>query len=115
MPAFDTLPPGIKDWLHDNPDVPVRYPEVPPMLTNTTDQAWAVLLPAVEDGPNPSTHQCRAVKGWAHAGSKYNEYYADPQLEGTDEENLRLIFPAPTMDDGNPGVIENLFLVYCCP
>jgi hypothetical protein len=115
IPAFDTLPPGIEQWLTDNPDVPVRYPDVPPMLTQTNDDAWAVLLPAVESGPNPDTHQCRAVKGWSHAGTKYAEFYVDANLAGTDEENLRLIFPSPTMDDGNPGAIENLFLVYCCP
>ena len=115
VPAFDTLPPGIDKWLTDNPDVPVRYPEVPPMLTQTGDEAWAVLLPAVQGGPNPDTHQCRAVKGWSHAATKYAEFYVDANLVGTDEENLRLIFPSPTMDDGNPGAIENLFLVYCCP
>lgn len=114
-PAFDTLPPGIEKWLTDNPDVPLRYPDVPPMLTQTGDQAWAVLLPAVTTGPNPATHQCRAVKGWSQAKNKYAEFYVDANLVGTDEENLRLIFPSPTMDDGNPGAIENLFLVYCCP
>jgi hypothetical protein len=113
--GFDTLPPGIERWLSDNSGVPVRYPDVPPMLTNTGEEAWAVLLPPVEDGPNPDTHQCRAVKGWAHANSKYGEYYVDSNLDGTDEENLRLLFPNPTMDDTNPGLIDNLFLVYCCP
>jgi hypothetical protein len=97
------------------PDVPVRYPDVPPMLTQTNPDAWAVLLPAVQSGPDPATHQCRAVKGWSAAGKKYAEFYVDTNLAGTDEENLRLIFPSPTMDDGNPGAIENLFLVYCCP
>ena len=115
VPAFDTLPPGIEKWLTDNPDVPLRYPDVPPMLTQTGDQAWAVLLPAVTSGPNPATHQCRAVKGWSQAKTKYAEFYVDPNVAGTDEENLRLIFPSPTMDDGSLGAIESLFLVYCCP
>ncbi len=115
VPEFDTLPPGIEQWLTDNPDVPVRYPDVPPMLTNTSEDAWAVLLPPVTDGPSPDTHQCRSVKGWSSAGGKYADYYVDPNLAGTDEENLRLIFPSPTLADGNPGTIENLFLVYCCP
>lgn len=111
VPVADVLPDGIKKWLDDNSAVPLRYPDIPPMLTQTGDDAWAVLLPAVKGGPDPSTHQCRGVKGWAQAGDHDGEFYVDPNALG-DEQGLRLIFPNPT---DKPGAIERLFLVYCCP
>src|SRR4029078_6521092 len=73
----DALPPGIKRWLEDNPDVPVRYPTDAPMVTQTSDQAWAILLRPV-DGPDPLTHQCRVVNGWATAQGKHAEFFLDP-------------------------------------
>lgn len=111
----DDLPPGLKDWLEDNPDVPVRYPEVPPMLTQSGEAAWAVLLPEVDSGPSPATHQCRAVKGWAQAGEKYAEFYVDPDPFTVEEVGRRLIFPNPVLDDAEPGLVDNVFVVYCCP
>jgi hypothetical protein len=118
-PTDDDLPPGLEQWLDDNPDVPVRYPDIPPMLTNTGDQAWAVLLPLVEDGPDPPNHQCRAVKGWAQAGDRHAEMYVDPNPGLADEEGRRLIFPNPTLeaahDDDEPAQIDRVFLIFCCP
>jgi hypothetical protein len=114
-PVPDELPPGIEQWLEDNPDVPVRYPEIPPMLTQTGDQAWAVLLPEVVEGPNPATHQCRAVKGWAQSGDRHGEFYVDANPGLADEEGRRLIFPNPTANDAKPALIDKVYLVYCCP
>ncbi|MGZ4678245.1 MAG: hypothetical protein ACXV8Y_17080, partial [Acidimicrobiia bacterium] len=119
VPAQDNIPPRIRDWLRANPDVPLRYPDVPPMLTQTGDDAWAVLLPRV-DGPDPATHQCRAVQGWAQSHEKYAEYYVDPSPPSNDQAGDRLIFPNPRAEDppdasGNVPRIENLILVYCCP
>ncbi len=114
--APDNLPPGIKQWMKDNPDVPIRYPDVLPMLTQTGDDAWAVVLQRV-DGPDPLTHQCRPVKGWAQAKGKYAEVYLDPNAPA-DESGRRLIFPNPKVDDLDrdpTALIENIIFVYCCP
>ncbi len=94
----DPLPPGIKRWLEDNPDVPVRYPTDEPMVTQTGDEAWAILLRPV-DGPDPLTHQCRVVNGWATAQGKHAEFYLDPNPPTTDEAGRRVIFPNPRADD----------------
>lgn len=115
--APDNIPPGIKTWLRDNPDVPVKYPDVPPMLTQTDDDAWAVTLAAV-DGPDPLTHQCRAVQGWAQCKGKYAEYFVDPNPPDPNDAGRRLIFPNPLADqlDKDPtDLIESLIFVYCCP
>ena len=95
--APDNLPPGIQEWLDENPDVPIQYPAELPMLTQTGDEAWAVLLAAV-DGPDPLTHQCRGVKGWAQVKGEYAEFYLDPDPELIDEIGRRMIFPNPRAD-----------------
>jgi hypothetical protein len=113
----DNIPPGIKDWLSRNPDVPVRYPDVLPELTQTNDEAWAVTLAEV-DGPDPLTHQCRAVQGWAQCRGKYAEFYVDPNPADSSDAGRRLIFPNPLADHLNSdpaALIENLIFVYCCP
>jgi hypothetical protein len=115
--APDNLPPGIKQWLEDNPDIPVRYPDVLPMLTQTSDDAWAVLLQRVE-GPDPLTHQCRPVKGWAQARGHYAEFFLDPNPAVPDETGRRMIFPNPLVDDLDTdptALIENIIFVFCCP
>ena len=76
----------------------MRYPTTLPMLTQTGDDAWAVLLAPV-DGPDPLTHQCRVVKGWAQAKGKYAEFFLDPNPPTADEVGRRMIFPNPRADD----------------
>jgi hypothetical protein len=113
----DPLPPGIKRWLEDNPDVPVRYPTDLPMVTQTGDDAWAILLQAV-GGPDPLTHQCRVVDGWATSKDKHAEFYVDPDPPGADEAGRRVIFPNPRADDlvSDPSaLIESVIFVFCCP
>jgi hypothetical protein len=115
-PKPDDLPPGIENWLRDNPDVPLRYPEVPPMLTQTGEQAWAVMLPEVVDGPDPRNHQCRSVKGWSHADKKFAEYYEDADNVLDSERGRRLVFPNPKYDGtAETPKIDKVFVVYCCP
>lgn len=113
----DSLPPGIRDWLEQNPDVPVQYPTEPPMLTQTGDAAWAVLLTPV-DGPDPLTHQCRGVKGWAQSKGKNAEFFVDPNPVISDEAGRRLIFPNPRVDDlatDPSALIDHVVFVFCCP
>ena len=43
----DPLPPAVVLWQAENPDVPLSFAAIPPMLTQTSDQAWAVLIPEV--------------------------------------------------------------------
>jgi hypothetical protein len=115
--APDALPPGIKAWLEDNPDVPVRYPTTLPMVTQTGDDAWAILLARV-DGPDPLTHQCRVVNGWASSKGKHAEFFVDPQSAASDEAGRRVIFPNPRADDlvSDPSaLIESVIFVFCCP
>ena len=115
--APDNIPPGIRAWMDANPSVPIQYPAVQPMLTQSGDEAWAVLLPPV-DGPDPLTHQCRGVKGWAQVKGEYAEFYLDPDPELIDEIGRRMIFPNPRADDllNDPTLlIENVIFVYCCP
>jgi hypothetical protein len=112
----DDLPPGIKNWLLDNPDVPVRYPAALPMITQTGDDAWAILLRPV-GGPDPLTHQCRTVNGWATAQGKHAEFFVDPNPP-TDEAGRRIIFPNPRADalaSDPSALIESVIFVYCCP
>lgn len=113
----DPLPPGIKTWLTDHNDVPLRYPVAEPMVTQMGDEAWAVLLAPV-DGPDPLTHQCRAVNGWATAGGKHTEFFVDPNPSSPEEDGRRLIFPNPRSDDlvSDPSaLIETVIFVFCCP
>ncbi|MGZ6974637.1 MAG: hypothetical protein ACXVKQ_11910 [Acidimicrobiia bacterium] len=113
----DVLPPGIKAWLDQNPDVPVRYPNDVPGLTETADEAWAVTLPFV-GGPDPLTHQCRVVNGWAASKGKYAEFFLDPNPEQLDEFGRRAIFPNPRVDElaNDPSaLIESIMFVFCCP
>jgi hypothetical protein len=113
----DVLPAGIKTWLEQNPDVPVRYPESPPMLTQTSDEAWAVTLTEV-GGPDPLTHQCRVVSGWATSKGKVGEFYLDPNPDTLDEFGRRGIFPNPRVDDLNTdptALIDNIIFIFCCP
>ncbi len=115
--APDNIPPGIRTWMDANPSVPIQYPVVEPMLTQSGDEAWAVLLAPV-DGPDPLTHQCRCVKGWAQVKGKYAEFYLDPDPELSDEIGRRMIFPNPRAEDllDDPTLlIENVIFVYCCP
>lgn len=113
----DPLPSGIKTWLTQNPDVPVRYPTEVPMLTQTSDDAWAVTLTEV-GGPDPLTHQCRVVSGWATSKGKVGEFYLDPDPELMDEFGRRGIFPNPRADElaADPtALIDNIIFIFCCP
>jgi hypothetical protein len=113
----DDLPPGIENWLIDNPDVPVRYPAQLPMITQTGDDAWAILLRPV-GGPDPLTHQCRAVNGWATAQGHHAEFFVDPNPPTTDEAGRRIIFPNPRADalaTDPSALIESVIFVFCCP
>jgi hypothetical protein len=85
------------------------------MLTQSGDQAWAVLIPEVKGGPSPLTHQCRSVKGWSQVGDSHAEYYVDPNPILPIEEGRRIIFPNPRFEAEKPELIERVFLVYCCP
>jgi hypothetical protein len=113
----DPLPSGIKTWLEQNPDVPVRYPTTVPMLTQTSDEAWAVTLTEVQ-GPDPLTHQCRVVSGWATSKGKVGEFYLDPDPELMDEFGRRGIFPNPRVDDlatDPTALIDTIIFIFCCP
>ena len=112
----DPLPPGIVIWRAENPDVPLAFPTLPPMLTQTSDQAWAVLLPAVT-GANASARQCRLVRGIAHAGKDFLEGFVDPLPPIKEERGRRLLFPTPGFGepDNKGAVIDHLVLIYCCP
>ena len=70
------------------------------------------------DGPDPLTHQCRGVKGWAQVKGEYAEFYLDPDPELLDEIGRRMIFPNPRAEDliSDPSLlIENVIFVFCCP
>jgi len=113
----DNLPPGIREWMDANPTVPIQYPIELPMLTQSGDEGWAVLLAPV-GGPDPLTHQCRGVKGWAQVKGDYAEFYLDPDPELLDEIGRRMIFPNPRAEDllTDPSLlIENVIFVFCCP
>ena len=56
------IPPAIRQWFLDNPDVDVQFPAVLPLLTQTSDSAWAILMPEVT-GPNAAALQCRMATG----------------------------------------------------
>ena len=71
------VPPAIRQWFTDNPGVTVQFPSISPFLTQTSDTAWAVLLPEVT-GPNAAGRQCRMILGWSEKGHKYAEAYVDP-------------------------------------
>jgi hypothetical protein len=92
--AGGQLPPGIAQWLEDNPRVQLHFPEVGPQLTQSSDAAWALLLPRVT-GPNADARQCRMVMGWGRKDNDYAEAYVDPNPPLNIEVGLRLIFPKP--------------------
>ncbi len=94
------VPPAIRQWFADNPGVTVQFPSVSPLLTQTSDTAWAVLLPEVS-GPNAAARQCRLVIGWDEKGHKYAEAYVDPNPPISAEAGRRIIFPCP--DPGHDG------------
>src|SRR4029079_5132873 len=50
------IPPAIRQGANDNPGVPVQFPSVRPQLTSVSNEAAAVLLPAVT-GPNAAGRQ----------------------------------------------------------
>ena len=93
-----SVPPKIRQWFRDNPDVPVEFPAVPPLLTQTGQDAWAVLLPEVT-GPNAAGRQCRMVLGWARKGRSFKEGYIDPNPAIAVDVGRRLIFPCPPRED----------------
>ncbi len=88
------VPPAIRQWFLDNPDVDVQFPAIRPLLTQTSDSAWAVLLPEVT-GPNAAALQCRMVLGWAGRHKKFAEGYVDPNPPLAAEVGRRLVFPCP--------------------
>ena len=88
------VPPAIRQWFADNPAVQVQFPAVLPLLTQTSNSAWAVLLPEVS-GPNASGRQCRMVLGWDEKRHKYAEGYVDPNPPLASEVGRRLVFPCP--------------------
>ena len=95
------VPPAIRQWFADNPAVQVQFPSVLPLLTQTSNSAWAVLLPEIS-GPNASGRQCRMVIGWDEKRHKYAEAYVDPNPPLSSEVGRRLIFPCP-----DPGRDDN--------
>lgn len=96
------IPPAIRQWFLDNPDVDVQFPTVLPLLTQTSDSAWAILMPEVT-GPNAAALQCRMVLGWARKDKKFAEGYVDPNPPLAIEVGRRLIFPCPDPGGGNGG------------
>ncbi len=103
------VPPAIRQWFTDNPGVTVQFPSVTPLLTQTSDTAWAVLLPEVS-GPNAAARQCRMILGWDEKGHKYAEAYVDPNPPLTAEAGRRIIFPCPDPghhDGGGDGDDDN--------
>ncbi len=88
----ESIPPAIRQWFRDNPDVPIQFPAVTPQLTQTSGSAWAILLPAVE-GPNAAARQCRMVLGWGRHGNSFAEGYVDPNPPFAIDVGRRLIFP----------------------
>jgi hypothetical protein len=100
--AGGNLPPAIVQWLEDHPRVKLEFPAVCPQLTQASDQAWALLLPAVT-GPNADGRQCRMVIGWGRKGNDFAEAYVDPNPPLNTEVGRRLIFPKPERTHGeNP-------------
>ncbi len=100
------VPSAIRQWFADNPAVQVQFPSIPPLLTQTSSSAWAVLLPEIT-GPNASGRQCRMVVGWGEKGHKYAEGYVDPNPPLSSEVGRRLVFPCPDTghdDNGNRGL-----------
>lgn len=89
-----SIPPAIRQWFIDNPDVDVQFPPVPPLLTQTGNEVWAVLLPEVT-GPNAAGRQCRMVSGWGAKGQSFKEGYVDPNPPLAVEVGRRLLFPCP--------------------
>ena len=100
------VPPAIRQWFADNPDVPVNFParDQWPFLTQTTQDVWAVLLADVT-GPNASGRQCRMVLGWARKDRGFKEGYVDPNPPLAVEVGRRLLFPCP--DPGNANANAN--------
>ena len=96
------LPPAIQQWFADNPGVTVAFPARGqwPLLTQTSQDAWAVLLPEVT-GPNAAGRQCRMVLGWARKDKNFKEGYVDPNPPLAVEVGRRLLFPCP--DRGHSG------------
>lgn len=97
--AGGNLPPAIVQWLEDHPRVKLEFPAVCPQLTQFSDQAWALLLPAVT-GPNADGRQCRMVIGWGRKGNDFAEAYVDPNPPLSTEVGRRLIFPKPERTHG---------------
>jgi hypothetical protein len=95
-----SLPPAIRQWFSDNPDVVVQFPQVPPLLTQNDGQLWAVLLPEVT-GPNAAGRQCRMVLGWGRKGNSFAEGYVDPNPQLAIEVGRRLLFPCPDHPSGD--------------
>lgn len=97
-----SVPPAIRQWFHDNPDVQVQFPAVRPQLTSNASELWAVLLPEV-NGPNASGRQCRMVSGWGRSGNAFAEGYVDPNPPIAVEVGRRLLFPCPSGGHGHGG------------
>lgn len=107
--GVDRLPPAIEQWLRDNPAVDLKFPDVCPQLTQTSDHAWALLLPEVT-GPNAAGRQCRMVIGWSRKSHSYKENtfaegYVDPNPPLAIDVGRRLIFPCPPK--GNSDRLED--------
>lgn len=122
--GVDRLPPAIEQWLRDNPDVDLQFPSICPQLTQTSDHAWAILLPETV-GPNAAGRQCRMVIGWSRKSSSYKENtfaegYVDPNPPIAVDVGRRLIFPCPPLvpdhagdegslsSDGAPSIADTL-------
>jgi|GEM_PF-4866091 hypothetical protein len=97
-----TIPPAIQQWFTDNPGVTVAFPDRTqwPLLTQTSQDAWAILLSEVT-GPNAAGRQCRMVLGWARKDKNFKEGYVDPNPPLAVEVGRRLLFPCP--DPGHSG------------
>ena len=98
------IPPAIQQWFTDNPAVQVGFPtrEGWPLLTQTSQDAWAVLMAEVT-GPNAAGRQCRMVLGWARKDKNFKEGYVDPNPPLAVEVGRRLLFPCPDRSHGGGG------------
>ncbi len=99
MHGPDRLPPAIEQWLIDNPKITLQFPTVCPQLTQSSSEAWALLLPEVI-GPNAIARQCRMAIGWGRKSNNYKdnsfaEAYVDPHPPLAIQVGRRLIFPCP--------------------
>jgi hypothetical protein len=90
----DPLPPPILDWIAANPGIKLETPRHDPVLTQTSSDAWACLLPAPPQLPDWWSRKCRLILGCYKNGNEFGgDAYADPNPRDPDQQGRRLIFP----------------------